>query len=165
MTDTEILMDKVRIYELCARYTLALDRHDIEGWTRCFTEDGVFGFGTRGIRGRDKINEYGNVHKRLASRHLTTSLLYDVDPSGDYARGQSTTVMTLATRRGYRIGFLGRYDDELRKIGGEWRFARRWVTADTLPTDPEFDVLAADPEIAELIQPLLDAYERLGEPE
>ena len=164
MDDARKLFDKLAIHELCARYTLTLDRHDIEGWASCFTEDGVFGFGNNGLVGREKIAAYGNVHKHLASRHLCTSLLYEVDPSGGRATGESSTVLSLATRRGYKLAFMGRYNDELRKVDGEWLFSRRWVTADPLPEDPDFDLLRADPDVASLVQTLLDAYERLGEP-
>ncbi len=164
MTDLEICVEKLRIHELCARYTLTIDRHDIEGWANCFTEDAVFGFGDVALRGRGKIAEYGQVHKELGSRHLNTSLLYEVDSSGERATGQSTTVVTIATRQGNKIAFLGRYDDEVRKVDGSWLISSRWVTADLFPDDPAFDLHAADPELAKLTQRLLDAYQRLGEP-
>lgn len=98
MTDLEIYIEKFKIQELCARYTLTIDRHDIAGWANCFTEDAVFGFGDIALRGRSKIAEYGQVHKELGSRHLNTSLLFDIDSSGERATGQSTTVVTFATR-------------------------------------------------------------------
>lgn len=164
MTELEILVEKQKIHELCARYTLTLDRHDIEGWANCFTEEAVFEFGDRALRGREKIAEYGQVHKELASRHLNTSLLFEVDSSGERATGQSTTVVTFATRQGCKVAFLGRYDDEVRKIDGSWLFSRRSVTADLLPEDPAFDLHGADPVLTTLTQRLLDAYQRLGDP-
>jgi hypothetical protein len=163
MDETAVWFEKLQIHELCARYTLTLDSHDIAGWASCFTEDGVFGFGEHAIRGRAKIAAYGDVHKNLASRHINTSLCFDVDSSGQRATGQSAIVLLLATKRGYRTAFLGRYDDDLRKVHGNWLFSRRWVSADQLPIDPTFDLLAADEEILALVQPLLDAYQRLGE--
>ncbi|QDT99979.1 nuclear transport factor 2 family protein [Gimesia aquarii] len=163
MTELEIWVEKQKIHELCARYTLTLDRHDIEGWADCFTEEAVFGFGDVALRGRDKIAAYGQVHKELGSRHLNTSLLFEIDSSGQRATGQSTTVVTFTTRQGYKLAFLGRYDDEVLKVDGRWLFSRRWVVADPLPEDPEFDLLGADPELAPLAQRLLDAYQRLGD--
>lgn len=164
MNDLEIWVEQQKIHELCARYTLTLDRHDIEGWIDCFTEEGVFGFGDRALRGRGKIAAYGRVHADLASRHLNTSLLFEIDSSGKCATGQSAVVLTLAKRQGYKVAFLGRYDDEVVKVNGRWLFSRRWVIADPLPEDPEFDLLSADPELASLVQRLLDAYQRLGDP-
>ena len=34
-------IEKLKIQELCARYTLTLDGHDFKGWAACFTKDGV----------------------------------------------------------------------------------------------------------------------------
>jgi SnoaL-like domain len=150
MTDLEVWVEKQKIHELCARYTLTLDRHDIEGWANCFTEEGVFGFGDRALRGRTKIAAYGRVHQELGSRHLNTSLLFEIDSSGERATGQSTIVATFATRQGYKLAFLGGYEDEVRKVDGRWLFSRRWVVADRLPEDPTFDLLGADRELAPL---------------
>lgn len=164
MTDLEMWVEKQKIHELCARYTLTLDRHDIEGWVDCFTEEGVFRLGDRALRGRDKIAAYGRVHQELGSRHLNTSLLFEINSNGERATGQSTTVLTVATRQGYKLAFMGRYDDEVVKVDGRWLFSRRWVVADPLPEDPAFDLLRADPKLTSLVQRLLDAYQRLGEP-
>ena len=164
MTDLDMWIEKQKIHELCALYTLTLDSHDIESWANCFTEEGVFGFGDRALCGRDKIAAYGRVHQQLLSRHLNTSLLFEIDPSGERATGQSTVVLALGTRQGYKLAFLERYEDEVRKVDGKWLFSRRWVVADSLSEDPSFDLLGADPELVPLIQPLLDAYQRLGEP-
>ncbi|CAK9037530.1 SnoaL-like domain-containing protein [Durusdinium trenchii] len=164
MTEMELWVEKQKIYELCARYTLSLDGHDIQAWANCFTEDGVFGFGDHGLCGREKIAAYGQIHSQIASRHLNTSLLFEVDESGERATGQSTTVASFATREGFKVAFLGRYDDELQKVDGQWLFSRRWVVADTLPDDPAFDLLSADPDLVPVVQQLVDAYKRLGEP-
>ena len=132
MDETAVWFEKLQIHELCARYTLTLDSHDIAGWASCFTEDGVFGFGEHAIRGRAKIAAYGDVHKNLASRHLNTSLCFDVDSSGQRATGQSAIVLLLATKRGYRTAFLGRYDqvvEEWARAHPNWeRIIRKAVT-------------------------------------
>lgn len=156
--------DKLAIYDLCARYTLTIDAHDIDAWARTFTEDGLFGFGDHALKGRDSIIAYGQVHRTLGTRHVNTSLLYEVDPSGETAQGQSSVAMVLVTEQGYRVGFCGHYVDRLQKIDGEWLFSSRWVVAETLPDDQEFDVVSADPDVISLVQRLLDAYERLGIP-
>lgn len=164
MNELEATVEKQKIHELCARYTLTIDRHDIPAWVECFAEDGVFGSGDIALRGRAKIAAYGEVHATIASRHLNTSLLFELDPSGERATGQSTTVACFATRQGYRVAFLGRYDDEVVKVDGDWVFARRWVTVDPLPEDPAFDLLSADPAVAPIAKRLLDAMARIGEP-
>ncbi|MEZ6069787.1 MAG: nuclear transport factor 2 family protein [Pirellulales bacterium] len=164
MNDIDIWVEKQKIHELCARYTLTLDGHDIEGWANCFTADGVFGFGDHGVRGRDKIAAYGRVHQEIGSRHLNTSLLYEIDSSAERATGTSSVAAAFATRQGYRVAFLGHYDDEFLKVNGKWLLSRRWVVADPFPEDPEFDLLGTAPELAPLVERLLSAYQRLGEP-
>ena len=45
MDDTHPWIEKLKINDLLAEFTLSIDRHDPEGWTNCFTEDGLIGFG------------------------------------------------------------------------------------------------------------------------
>jgi ketosteroid isomerase-like protein len=163
MDETQIWIEKLKIYELFSRYTLAFDRQDVDAIANCFTENGVFGFGDRGLRGRNRIRDYAKVHATIRSRHITTSPVYEIDSAGNSATGQSTAILTVPTRRGYKVAFIGRYDDELKKVEGKWLISRRWVTDERLPGDPDFIVATADPEIAELVGPLLDAYQKLGE--
>jgi ketosteroid isomerase-like protein len=163
MDEMQIWIEKLKIYELFSRYTLAFDRQDVDAIANCFTADGVFGFGDRGLRGRDRIREYAKVHGTIRSRHITASPVYEIDRAGNIASGQSTAILTVPTRSGYKVAFIGWYDDELRKVGDQWLISRRWVTDERLPGEPNFIVATADPEIAALLQPLLDAYRNLGE--
>lgn len=104
------------------------------------------------------------MHQEICSRHLNTSLLLQIDPSGDFAAGQSSVAALFATRRGFKVASLARYDDEFRKVAGHWLISRRWVVADPFPEDPDFDLLTADPDLTPVVQRLLDAYQTLGEP-
>jgi hypothetical protein len=45
----------------------------------------------------------------------------------------------------------------------DWLISRRWATVEGLPKDPGYRMLAADPQMAEMMQPLLDAWQRLSE--
>lgn len=164
MDEIQSHMEKLKIFERLSIYTLTLDGKDAEGWANCFTEDGIFGQGGKVIRGREKLRAYAEVHGRAAgSRHITASPHYEIDESGVAARGRSTTVVTFATPSGYKIAMTGWYEDELKKIDGDWLIARRLVSVEGLPNDPDYAMLAADPEMAELVQPLLDAWQRLSE--
>lgn len=163
MNDTQTWIEKVKIYELLSRYTLAFDRQDVDAIANCFTEDGVFGFGDRGLRGRDKIREYAKVHATIRSRHITASPVYEIGHAGNMATGQSTAILTIPTRSGYKVAFIGRYDDELKKVEDQWLISGRWVIDERLPEDPDFVVATADPEVAKFVQPLVNAYRILGE--
>jgi len=154
-------LEKLAIHELCALYCHTVDSHDAEGWAQCFTPDGALEIDGSTIRGRAALREYAEVHARfIQCRHMTLNHLYVVN--GDEATGQSTTVVTLATAGGYRIFGQGAYRDRLIKVGGEWRFSHRSVQTDRLVNDPQKPVNLADPDVAILLRPLVEAARRLG---
>jgi len=119
MDDIQPWIEKLKINDLLAEYTLSIDRHDHEGWANCFTEKGLFGFGSRCIKGRNKLREYAKIHAQIGSRHLTTSPLYKIAEDGQSAIGHATTVVTAATPHGFKILFIGRYTDRLKKVDGK----------------------------------------------
>ena len=163
MDDIQPWIEKLKINDLLAEYTLSIDRHDPEGWANCFTEDGQLGFGGRRIRGRDNLREYAKVHARIGSRHLTTSPLYEIAEHGQSATGTATTVVTAATAHGLKILFIGSYTDKLKKVDGKWLIEERWVKDEAIPGRPDFSTGFADPDIVEMTQPLYEAFHRLGE--
>ena len=163
MDDTQPWIEKLKINDLLAEFTLSIDRKDPEGWANCFTEDGLIGFGVRCIRGRDNLRQYAKVHARIGSRHLTTSPLYEIAEDGQSATGYATTVVTAATAHGFKILFIGSYTDKLKKIDGKWLLEERWVKDEGLPGRPEFFAGSADPDIVEMTQPLYEAFQLLGE--
>jgi len=164
MDEARIYIEKFKILERLSAYTLTIDGKDAVGWANCFTEDGIFGQGDKSIRGRDNLRAYAEVHgSTLGSRHLTTSPSYQIDNNGIRAIGRSTTVVTVATPNGYKIAMTGLYEDELKKIDNDWLISRRWATVEGLPKDPGYSMLAADPQMAEMMQPLLDVWQRLSE--
>jgi hypothetical protein len=97
----------------------------------------------------------------MRCRHLTLNPLYEV--RGDEATGRSTTVVTLATADGYKILGQGAYEDRLRKQDGQWRIEHRRVRTDRLVSDPQQPINLADPDVAILVQHLIDAARTLGE--
>jgi hypothetical protein len=154
-------VEKLAIQELCARYCQTIDSQDSEGWSGCFTADGAFELDGWVIRGRPALAEYAEVHTRLMRcRHMTLNCLYEVQ--GDWATGRSTTVVTLATKGGYKILGQGYYEDQLSKEGGKWLIAHRNVRNDRLVDDPAMAVNLADPDVAELVRHLIEAAQMLG---
>jgi hypothetical protein len=155
-------IEKLAIQELCARYCHTIDSQDNEGWAACFTADGAFELDGWIVRGRPALAEYAAVHTRLMRcRHMTLNCLYEVH--GNQAAGRSTTVVTLATRGGYKILGQGYYDDRLVKEDGRWLIAHRNVRNDRLVDDPTKPVNLADPDVAALVQHLIAAARRLGQ--
>ena len=89
------------------------------------------------------------------------NFLYEIH--GNEATGRCSRLATLATPGGYKIFAQGRYVGRLVKQEGQWRIAYRRVDPDRLASDAKAIVSIADPEVAALIQPLVDASIRLGE--
>ena len=163
MEEMQLWIEKLKIVDLISEYTLAIDRHDSEGWANCFTDDGLIGFGDLCIRGRTNLREYARIHSQIGSRHLTTAPLYNIADDGQSANGNATTVVMASTLQGFKILFLGSYTDNLVKVDGRWLFAERWVKDEAVPGHPEFSPGSVDPDLVELTKPLLEAFQRLGE--
>ena len=94
-------------------------------------------------------------------RHMIRNFLYDV--TGNEATGQATFLATLATRSGFKFFGQGKYRDKLVKQNGHWLIAHRCVDVDRLASEPNKIVGLLDPDVASLVQPLVDACARLGD--
>lgn len=132
-------LDHEEIRQLLARYNLAIDLGDAEGWAACFLPDGAFEcsgvpegspFGGR-HEGADALKAYATVHYGIAkghARHWNANLLIE----GDGTRATMTCYL-LALSVGKPpsvVGSTGIYRDTLRKVGGQWLFTERHITLD-----------------------------------
>jgi hypothetical protein len=164
----EVLMDnvwieKLAIQELCSRYCQTIDAQDSDGWAQCFAPDGAFEFDDHVVRGYAALREYAEAHTRAAGAAYDPNGLYDVD--GDRAAGRATTVVSVSTSSGYKIMGQGAYHDDLVKVDGEWKIRHRRVVNDFLVSDPTKPVNLADPDVAALVQQLIDAANDQGSAE
>jgi uncharacterized protein (TIGR02246 family) len=154
-------IEQLAIQKLCSRYCHTIDAQDAEGWARCFLPDGAFEFDGHVVRGHPALCEYAEAHTRvLRGRHMTLNHLYEV--SGDSATGRATTVVSIATKSGFKIMGQGAYEDELVKVDGEWRIRHRRVVNDYLVSDPTVTVGLADPDVSALVQNLIDTANALA---
>ena len=158
------VIDRLEISDLLGRYCLALDAHDLDGWVACFTDNGSFGDGERAVVGRKNLRAYAEVHARLGARHVTCSPIHQVADDGLSATGVASTLVTVATRQGFRVIMTGGYRDWLEKVDGRWLIARRWVEFQGLPDDPDHDVPSHDPVVADMHRMLMDAFNRFSQP-
>lgn len=138
--------DRAQIEDLQARYMFALDWQDADAYASTFTEDGVLDWAGGVAKGREAIRE--EVHgmkatfdKRAAAeapgrpsrlRHFITNVVIKID--GDKAVGKAYWFEFDDDIRGYRpyVGAYGHYDDEMRKVNGEWLFSRRRINNEQL---------------------------------
>jgi hypothetical protein len=154
-------IDKLAIQELCSRYCQTIDAQDAEGWARCFEPDGAFEFDGRIVRGERALRVFAEAHAvSLRGRHMTLNHLYEV--KGERASGRATTVVSIATPRGYRIMGQGVYQDDLVKVSGDWKIRHRRFEKDYLVSDPTKPVNLADPDVAPLVRKLIESAEDLA---
>jgi hypothetical protein len=128
--------DHVEIHNLYALYNLCSDAGDAEGYAACFAEDGELRIDAAGIllRGRATLLAFkradagrrGNRYRR----HWNGSLHLQAMPDGSvrgrcYLHGYNGEPGKLPD-----LADVGRYEDRLVKVGGEWKFAARVITMD-----------------------------------
>lgn len=132
-------LDHEEIRQLLARYNLAIDLGDLDGWAACFTPDGAFEcrgvpegspFGGRHV-GTEALRAYAAGHYGAAkghARHWNANLLIEGD--GTWAT-MTCYLLALSVGRPPTVaGSTGIYRDRLRKVGGRWLFEERHVTID-----------------------------------
>lgn len=120
--------DKIAIMELAARYNQAIDSGAGEGWAATFTEDGVFESAQGEVKGRAELVKYvddgAERRRERGTRHWNNNMVIEGD--GDAA----TLSCYLHLMSGAEVAATGTYEDTLKKVNGDWKFARRRVTID-----------------------------------
>jgi ketosteroid isomerase-like protein len=118
-----VLEDKDEIRELMRRYNQAIDFPDPKAWVDCFTDDAVVEItGRPPLTGKDELLAYAE-QRPGGSLHLATSEIIDV--SGDTAHVSSYLALVSAASGTPGIMAGGRYEDDLRRVDGAWKFSRR----------------------------------------
>ena len=126
--------DRLAIGDLFVRYAVALDNGEVETVVACFTEDAALESPAIGrIAGHDAIRAFARhfAERRAAGvqfRHMITNIAAEIDGN----RARATAYLLVPVTSGGRTRTLppGRYECELVKEAGEWRFARRAVFHD-----------------------------------
>lgn len=138
------VFDRFLIQELQSRYALAHDLTDPDMYAAVFTEDAeLYSAGRLLAKGREAFHATGvNDRKRFnagaaegersfgALRHVITNSVINL--SSDTTATGFCYVMTVVMRPegGPEILSLGRYEDEYRKVDGEWLIAKREIVMD-----------------------------------
>jgi uncharacterized protein (TIGR02246 family) len=128
------LEDRLAISDLFVRYTNALDRGDVETIVDCFTPDGSLDSPAVGRHSghaaiRALAERFARFHEHGAQlRHVITNLAVEID--GDHARA-TCYLLNVLTRNGKSEMLApGRYECDLVKSAGQWRFQNRVVILD-----------------------------------
>lgn len=132
--DTLSAQDYFEIQQLYARYNIAIDSGDAEGWAATFTPDGVFNTfsGHEALVGfiktwREKLN--GATRK-----HWNNNL----QVTGNSKAASASTYLMLVdfSTKPPTILMSGSYTDSLVKTKDGWRFTKRMTKSDVAPTVP-----------------------------
>jgi len=129
------LEDLEEIRALLMEYRRALDEKDFRAYAALFARDGVFSAGTMKATGPDEIYALveGMLGTLLTERsgddfHLVANVAIELD--GDRATSTSTWAYVLRERDTPVLAKLGRYEDELVREDGRWRFQHRDAPSD-----------------------------------
>ena len=131
---TTHIEDKFAIEERIGIYNLAIDQGHYDELLACWCEDGVLdGLGGPHV-GHAAIRAFTDDYelrfrKRLNGlKHFTVNIVSTVQ--GDRATSSSHLQLVSTGTKGSHTLFTGRYEDELRRVGGQWLFSRRKLHQD-----------------------------------
>ena len=126
--DTTSIADTLNIHQLYARYSDAITRKDPETFGSCWSDDAFWLLLGAEHRGKEAIVEaYTNaVAATDLVLHLASAPLISLD--GDKARVRSQVQEILHFTSGGSMLLLANYNDELRKVDGQWLFADRRIS-------------------------------------
>lgn len=131
---TSQMEDKFAIEERIGIYNQALDQGRFADFLACWCEDGEFdGLGGPHV-GKAAIRAFTDSYDeryrlRLTGlKHFTVNIVSVID--GDQARSSSHLQLVTTGSKGVNILFTARYEDDLRRVGGQWLFARRKLHQD-----------------------------------
>lgn len=128
--------DKFAIQELISRYNHAIDFGNYDAWVHCFTPEGVFEGSAGRFVGEAELKQFTEQFKTMRAtlpnvRHCVLNTVTEVE--GDSAVASSYLQLLTTGQEGVKVMFTGRYDDQLVKVEGTWRFREWKVTRDTPP--------------------------------
>lgn len=126
--------DRFAIADLFARYMWAIDGGDVETLVSCFAPDGSLESPAVGkYSGHDNIRAFATRFAQFRTRgtelrHVLSNMLIDVD--GDTAFAKCYLLVFQVRNGTSKLLGPGRYEVQLRKLDGEWRFQHRLVVMD-----------------------------------
>jgi len=126
---SSVLEDKDAIREVLAAYCFHFDSGAFDLWLTLFTADGAFDLGPRGrFSGHQALANFVKAipltNGQPMMRHCVMNSIVSVQ--GEHATARSYVVVV------HGITLAGRYEDQLAKTDGVWRFTERKVHFDLI---------------------------------
>ena len=126
--------DTIDIQQLYARYNIAIDSGDAQGWAATFTPDGVF----NAISGHDALAEFVKTWREklngASRRHWNNNL--QISGNSKEASGFVFLMLIDVNTKPVSIVGTATYTDSLVKTKDGWRFTKRTTKSDIAPTAP-----------------------------
>ena len=118
------LLDREAIRDLLARYPQAFDDRDWAAWEQLWTEDVEWIVDGTSIHGLPAVREFmvNCLPDDYASKHLCGIPVIELGEDGTTAHAR-TDVVWIA--QNYENTIVARYVDDLVKVDGHWKIARR----------------------------------------
>jgi 3-phenylpropionate/cinnamic acid dioxygenase small subunit len=129
--------DRAEIEALLLDYGRHLDSRDFAGYASLFARNGewIGGFGT--VKAADIktfMEKAMGTQNTAKNYHLLSNFVITVN--GDTATAWSRWAFVVPGQQGATIAQAGRYDDELIRENGRWKFKKRVASNDTAPPRP-----------------------------
>lgn len=102
----------------------AIDTGDWDDFLSLYTEDAVVDYPQATLRGHEEIGTFGRDLEELYEYSMHTAQMPRIDINGDEASGRWYMLVFYVATDGSEGHALGYYEDEYRRVDGEWRFAR-----------------------------------------
>ena len=132
--------DRAEIEDLMARYLFAIDYNDWDAYVGVFTEDGVLEFASGSSTGRPAIREMvtkfatgiGRFYhtedgKPAKLRHVILQSVIRVEGNHAWGRSLWMEMANHGPQDTMKMGTYGLYQDEFRKVKGQWLISKRQV--------------------------------------
>lgn len=124
MAFTGSIEDRLAIRELHDSYCDAVLRRNPDDWGALWTEDAVWSLMGTEVVGRDNIVNLWNGAMSAFDAVSFLGIPASLEVTGDTASGRYQTHEVLVEKGVSRMAG-GRYDDEFRKVNGQWLYSKR----------------------------------------
>jgi ketosteroid isomerase-like protein len=123
----QVAADAQAIQHLRARYSHTID-HGIETgeWDEflsLYTDDAVVDYPQATLEGLDEIEAFARELEAAYEFTMHTAQMPDISVDGDEATGHWYLMVFYAATDGSEGYALGRYEDDYRRVDGDWHFS------------------------------------------
>jgi 3-phenylpropionate/cinnamic acid dioxygenase small subunit len=115
------------ISDLIGRYCMLFDDEDWRGLAELWTADAAFVVEDAAFEGRDVLMDFLStcLPPGYRTKHMISRPLVELGDDGTTATARTDVVWIAAN---FENTIVGRYEDQLVRVGDGWRFARRVET-------------------------------------